>query len=72
MQMPRGMRAQTAARVTTTPWSLKTSTQSLSMMPISSASRSLIQNGSTPRESVVIRWLSPYVEWMCHLPCGVR
>ena len=27
--------------------------------PISAASRSFIQNGSTPRESVVMRWLSP-------------
>ena len=51
--------AATAARVTTTPLSLWTSTQSLSSIPISAASRSLIQKGSTPRESVVMRWLSP-------------
>ena len=35
MQMPRGIRALTAARVTTTPLSLCTSTQSLSLMPMS-------------------------------------
>ena len=59
IEMPRGILADTAARVTTTPWSLKTSTQSLSSTPIAAASCSLSQKGSQPRDSTVIRSVSP-------------
>src|SRR4030067_47117 len=48
MHSVRGGPAPPAARVTTTPWSLYNSTQSLSAIPASAASRSFIQSGSIP------------------------
>ena len=58
MQIPGGIRALTIERVTITPWSLKTSIQSLSLIPSESASLSFIHSGYTPRDNVVMRWLT--------------
>ena len=70
--MPSGIRCDTIARAATTPLRLTASTQSLSLTPIFSASRSDIQIVWPPRERLSMNRLSWYSLWIDHLLCGVR
>ena len=69
--LPTGMRWETTARQAIAPLPLTTSTQSLSVTAMRSASCVDSHTTGPPRNSVSMIRLSWYSEWMDHLECGV-
>ena len=63
---PLGMRCETTARQAMTPFRLNTSTQSLSVTPIASASSTESQVTGPPRNRVSMVRLSWNSEWIDH------